>query len=60
MTRRHRTQAERDAAQANYDRMIAAETKRRREAAKAAWDAMSPEERQTLADQAIAKHGGAA
>jgi len=40
--------------------MIAAETKRRREAAKAAWDALSPEERSRRAAEAIAKYGGAA
>jgi len=60
MTRRHRTEAERDAAQVRFDQMIAAETKRQREAAEAAISAMTDAERRRRADEAIAKYGGAA
>lgn len=56
---RNLTRAEREASQARFDRMVAAETERLREAADKAIAAMTSEERRERAAQAINKYGGA-
>lgn len=56
---RNLTRAEREASQARFDQMVAAETERLRQAADKAIAAMTSEERRERAAQAIAKYGGA-
>lgn len=58
--RRHRTRAERQASQARFDAMTAAETARRRADAQALIDSETPQQRAERAAAAIAKYGGPA
>lgn len=60
MTRRYRTQAERDAARARWVAAVAAETERLRRQVEEAESRRTPEERAALAAEAIRRFGGAA